>query len=202
MDIMVRKAISNHADAIQILEMGAQGLMIPHIESVSHAARIVDYCKFHPIGNRGLDVVNGDADQGMVGIKEYIEFQNKNTFICVQIEDPAALDQVNEIASIEGIDMIFLGPKDFSQAIGYPGEVRHPKVWEAIVRTAEACIKAKKVCGTSGLGGDEEYTARLKDIGVKFFTGPSDYGAITTSFSRDVEKYKKLGFTFREYAGS
>ncbi|RRJ95699.1 aldolase [Opitutaceae bacterium TAV4] len=198
MDMLIRVPHASHADLIQPLEMGAQGIMVPHIESVKQTEKVIRDAKFHPHGLRGMDCVNGDCDQGMAPIPEYIDFARDNTFIAVQIEDEEALAQVDKIAAVPGLDMIFLGPKDFSQAIGDPGNVRNPKVWDAIRRTSDACNKHGIYCATSGLG-DPEYMAKLIANGVKFLTGPSDYGAVTRGLKADVEKYSKLGFTFRSY---
>ena len=199
MDMLVRTGCGSHTDLIQPLEMGAQGLMIPHIHSVEQVQEIVSQAKFAPYGLRGLDCVNGDADQGMFGsIKEYMEFGQENTFLALQVEDEDALAQADKIAKIPGVDMLFLGPKDFSQAIGDPGNVRNPKVFDAVKKLADICNKNGIYCATSGLG-DPEYMQKLIDVGVKFLTGPSDYGSVTQGLKADVEKYGKLGFTFREY---
>lgn len=198
MDMMIRTGYGDHTDLIQPLEMGAQGIMIPHIASVSQVEEIVRESKFHPYGLRGMDCVNGDADQGMASLDEYIEFARNNTFVVVQIEDEDALAQVDKIAAVKGLDVIFLGPKDFSQAIGDPGNTSNPKVWDAIMRCSEACARHNIYCATPG--GDAEYTRKLIDNGVKFIAGPSDYGAITRGLKADVEKYRDLGFQFRPYS--
>lgn len=199
MDMLVRTGYGSHTDLIQPLEMGAQGLMIPHIESVEQVKKIIRQAKFAPYGLRGLDCVNGDADQGMFGpIQAYTKFGLENTFLAFQVEDEGALAQADQIACIPGVDMLFLGPKDFSQAIGDPGNVRNPKVFDAIKRLAEICNRHGIYCATSGLG-DAEYMQKLIDVGVKFLTGPSDYGAVMRGLKADVEKYGKLGFAFREY---
>ncbi|MFA6714880.1 MAG: aldolase/citrate lyase family protein [Victivallales bacterium] len=198
MDMLVRTGHGNHTDLIQPLEMGAQGIMVPHIESVTQVESIIRDAKFHPYGLRGMDCVNGDADQGMASTDDYIEFALNNTFVAVQIEDENALAQVDRIAAVPGLDMIFLGPKDFSQAIGDPGNVRNPKVWDAIMKCSDACNRNNIYCATSGLG-DVEYMRRLLDNGVKFLTGPSDYGAVMRGLKSDIEKYSTLGFEFRCY---
>ena len=198
MDMLVRTGYGSHTDLIQPLEMGTQGLMIPHIETVGQVRKIVQETKFHPLGLRGMDCVNGDADQGMANVDEYIEFARNNTFLAVQIEDEEALVQVDGIASVEGLDMIFLGPKDFSQSIGEPGNVRHPKVWDAIMRTSEACNRHGIYCATSGLG-DLEYMKKLIDNGVKFIPVLSDYGIMVQGLKDAKEKYGKLGVKFRKY---
>jgi 4-hydroxy-2-oxoheptanedioate aldolase len=197
-DIMIRTGYGCHTDLIQPLEMGAQGLMIPHIKSAAQVENLVREAKFHPLGLRGMDCVNGDADQGMCPTKDYIDFALENTFLSVQVEDTDALDQVDEIAAVKGLDMIFLGPADFSQSIGLPGEIRHPKVWDAILRCSEACAKNGIYCGTPGLG-DPEYIRKLIANDVKFIAGPSDYGIVRSGLQAEVKKYQEMGFTFRKY---
>lgn len=198
MDMLIRTGYGAHTDLIQPLEMGANGIMIPHIKSVKQVEEIVSEAKFHPVGLRGMDCVNGDADQGMASSNDYIKFARENTFVAVQIEDVEALAQVDKIATVRGLDMIFLGPKDFSQSIRDPGNVRNSKVWDAIMKCSEACAKNGIYCATSGLG-DTEYMRKLIANGVKFLTGPSDYGAIMRGLKADIEKYGELGFTFRKY---
>jgi len=198
MDMLIRTGHGSHTDLIQPLEMGAQGLMIPHIKSAEQVKHIVHEAKFHPFGLRGMDCVNGDADQGMASVDEYIEFARNNTCLAVQIEDEAVIAQVDDIASVDGLDMIFLGPKDFSQSIGEPGNVRHPKVWDAIMKTSEACARHGIYCATSGLG-DLEYMKKLIDNGVKFIPALSDYGVMVQGLKDAKEKYGQLGVEFRKY---
>lgn len=197
-DMLIRTGWGCHADLIQPLEMGAQGLMIPHVSSAAQVRQIVREAKFHPFGLRGMDCVNGDADQGMASTEDYIRFALDHTFLAVQIEDPEGLAEVDAMAATPGLDMIFVGPKDYSQSIGEPGRVRHPKVWDAIMRCAEACNRHGIYCATSGLG-DTEYMQQLIANGVKFLTGPSDYGAIMKGMKADIERFRPLGFTFRGY---
>lgn len=198
MDMMVRTGHGAHTDLIQPLEMGAQGLMIPHIASVRQVETIIREAKFHPIGLRGMDCVNCDADQGMASTEQYLEFARNNTFIAAQIEDEDALSQVDKITAVPGLDIIFLGPKDFSQAIGVPGNVHHPKVWDAIMRCSEACNRHNIYCATPGMG-DLEYIQKLINNGVKFIAGPSDYDVIVRGLKNNIEEYSKLGIKFRPY---
>jgi len=199
-DMLIRTGFGSHTDLIQPLEMGAQGLMIPHIESVDQVKRLVEHAKFAPYGMRGLDCVNGDADQGMYrNAPDYIKFAQENTFLVVQIEDEAALAHVDEIAAVPGLDMLFVGPLDFSQSIGEPGNVRHPKIFDAIRRVSEACAKHGKYAATPGLG-DPAYIKKLVENGVKFIAGFSDYDILVTGLKQKLEEYKAMGlFSFRDY---
>ena len=199
-DMLVRlSASADYTDLIQPLESGAQGLMIPHVHKVEQLKWIAKETKFYPRGMRGMDCVNQDADQGMADTLEYIKFANDNTFIVAQIEDEDALQHADEFAAVDGIDVLFIGPADYSESIGLPGQARHPKVVDAVKRCAEACARHGKCCGTVGFG-DIEFCRQLIDWGVKFITGPSDWGIIKNGFAADVKKYEDSGlFKFRHY---
>ena len=86
-DMMVRTSYGkgDYTDLIRPLEAGAQGLMIPHIHDKEQLEFIVRECKFHPLGMRGVDAVNQDADQGYASMLDYMKFANDNTFIVAQI---------------------------------------------------------------------------------------------------------------------
>jgi 4-hydroxy-2-oxoheptanedioate aldolase len=194
MDIMVRVVRGNYDDLIQPLELGAKGLMIPRLRTPAEVERIVYDTKFYPLGRRGIDGANPDADMGMVPLVDYIRFANEETFLMVQIEDIEAVECVEEIAAIKGIDILFVGPADLSQSLGYPGELKHPKVWQALERTVAACAKNGIYCGTSGL--DIEYTQKLLELGVKFIAAVGDYGIMRKGFREAINVYSQLGFTF------
>ena len=199
MDAMVRVVRGNHDDLIRPLECGAKGLMIPRLKTPEEVAKIVYDTRFHPLGQRGIDGANPDADMGFVPIAEYTRFANEHTFIVVQVEDHEAVECVEEIAAVEGIDVVFIGPADLSQSYGVPGELKHPKILKAIERTVAACEKSGIYCGTPGL--DVEYTKTLMEMGVKFITGPGDFGVLYRGFREVVDVYSELGFTFAAGAG-
>ena len=200
-DMMVRTSYGkgDYTDLIQPLEAGAQGLMIPRIQDREQLEFIVRECKFHPLWLRGVDAVNQDADQGYASMLDYMKFANDNTFIVAQIEDPAALEKAEDLASVKGVDVLFLGPADFCHSIGKPGQFRCPEVGAAIDKLTAICQKHNIYCGTVGFG-DPEFCRQLIDRGVKFLGGPSDWNICYNGFKADVEKYRKNGlFTFREY---
>ena len=200
-DMLVRTSFGqgDYTDLIQPLEAGAQGLMIPHIHERAQLEFIVKECKFHPLGRRGVDAVNQDADQGYYPLKDYIKFANDNTFIVAQIEDPDALEKADDLASVEGIDVLFLGPSDYAHSIGKPGEFRCAEVSKALEKLAGICEKHGIYCGTVGFG-DPEFCRKMIDSGIKFLSGPSDYGICYNGFKTDVDKYKQAGlFSVREY---
>ena len=189
-DIMVRRAFGNYDDLIQVLEMGASGLMIPHCTSAEMAREIVRHTRFHPLGKRGIDGVSADSEFGLHKLDEYIEFANRETFIMVQIEDAEAIDEIEAIAAVPGVDIVFIGPADLSHSLGCPGDFKNPAIRQAIARAAEACRKNGKFCGTSGL--DLEYTKSLIRQGVHFITQCSECGLIRSGFAKKLQEDREL----------
>ena len=189
-DVMVRRPFGYYDDMIQPLEMGAAGLMIPHCASAEMAREVVKAAKFHPIGKRGVDGVSGDSYFGSTTGVEYMETANRETFIMAQIEDAEAIDQIDAIGAVEGIDILFVGPADLSHSLGVPNQFKHPKVQDAISKIIEAARKHNKWCGTPGL--DDAYTVDLIRRGVNFITFGGDYGALRQNFTQRRDRFKEL----------
>ena len=195
MDTLLRRNISGYEKALIPLESGVNGLMIPRVRSADYVKKVVEYVKFPPLGRRGIDGVNADADFGLTAMKEYIEQANERTFIVIQIEDPEAVEIVDEIARIDGIDVLFIGPADLSLGYGVPGELRHEKVQRAINLVAEACVKHGKSAGTPAI--DAEDTQKLLGRGYRLFTTSADYRYVKNGLLETRASFRELGFTFR-----
>ena len=143
-DCMLRPPTLEKARLYRYLEDGASGLMIPHVSTPKKAKALVDATKFPPIGDRGLDGAGMDNDF-MLYDDDYAARTNAETFLVVQIETPEAVNNVDAIASIEGVDGMFVGAGDLGfrlqQAEGLPS------LEECIERVAEAAKKHGKAWG-------------------------------------------------------
>ena len=100
---------------------------------------------------------------------------------CSKKRKPEAINNIEEIAEIEGVDIIFIGPLDLSQSLGIRGDLKHKKIQQVIKRTIKACESNSKWCGSPGL--DMEYAKMLVDWGVRFITMGSDFGMIKNGFT-------------------
>ncbi len=147
MDVMVRVPRGSYSDYIKPLELDATGIMVPHIMGIEDARKVVQMTRFHPIGRRPLDGGNADGGYATIDYVDYIKQANDQRFIILQIEDPEPLDDLEAIAALDGIDMLFFGPADFSQGIGVPGDWNHPKLLQTRQRVAEIAIKHGKYAG-------------------------------------------------------
>jgi 4-hydroxy-2-oxoheptanedioate aldolase len=182
-DTMVRVAKGCYSDYIRPLEADAAGIMIPHLMSLKEAKEIVYFTRFHPIGRRPVDGGNADGKYCLVDFQEYIRQANRERFIVVQIEDPEPLAELDQIAAVEGIDMLFFGPADFSQGIGAPGQFNHPTIIETRKRIAEAAKKHGKFAGTVG-GVDA--LPELIGMGYQFINMGADVFALEEGVRRAV----------------
>jgi 4-hydroxy-2-oxoheptanedioate aldolase len=147
-DMMVRVARGSYSDYVRPLEMDAAGIMVPHIMSLADAQAVVRMTRFHPVGRRPVDGGNADGAYCGIDLVKYLKQANEQRFVAVQIEDPEPLAELDAIAALPGIDMLFFGPGDFSHGIGAPGVWDHPRLLDARRRTAEAARAHGKFAGT------------------------------------------------------
>lgn len=188
-DVMVRVERGSYSDLIKPLEMNASGLLVPHVMSADEARQIVRNTRFHPIGRRPADGGNADGCFTMLPFAEYIRFVNENRFVMIQIEDHEALDELDEICAVPGIDAIFFGPGDFSQSIGVPGEINHPEVKRVRKLVAETARKHGKFAATVG---NMDNLAELIQAGFRFINLGSDVTTLAAHCRRTMAEAAEI----------
>jgi 4-hydroxy-2-oxoheptanedioate aldolase len=146
---IARPRTNDPADIQQVMDRGVMGVQVPHVNTAADARRAVESVKYHPLGRRGLAAGTRSADYG-IGLTqaEYVEQANRETLVCVQIEDEEAVRNADEILAVDGVDVFFIGPSDLSQSMGHPGDYRAPSVAKAIDDTFRKIHAAGKVSGT------------------------------------------------------
>ncbi|MBN2022205.1 MAG: hypothetical protein JW809_05380 [Pirellulales bacterium] len=194
-ECVVRTGVNGLDDVARLLGMGVNGIMVPHVETVEQARRAVARVKYPPLGARELEAINADADFGLAPLEEYLRKANEETLVVVQLENPEAIEQAEEIAQIGGIDVLFVGPSDLALSLGVPGQHKHPDVVRAIRSVVRACESRGPVCGTPAL--DAEHCRFLLDEGVRYFTDGSDWSLLVSGFRRVKETFGNVGFSFR-----
>ncbi|HUT12605.1 MAG TPA: aldolase/citrate lyase family protein [Thermoguttaceae bacterium] len=182
---IVRMAPTGYSQVTQNLEAGADGVMAARLNSAAEAEEFVAWCKFAPRGDRGLNSSGFDARYTFDPLGEFTQNANRENFVAIQIETLGALAEVDGIAAIDGVDMLFLGPADMSQALGIIGQVDHEKVWEAIDRISAACTKYGKTWGTVPAGPD--YAQRCVIKGCRMLTLANE----TLALRQGVEALKR-----------
>ena len=185
-DTIVRMAPTNYALVTQNLEAGAGGVMAARIETAAQAEEFVQWAKFYPRGMRGFNTSGRDAHYTHKSLAQFAEDANREHLVSIQIETPKSVEQVNEIAAIDGVDLLFVGPSDLSQAFGVIGQLGHDRVWEAIDRVSQACKQHGKHWGTVPAG--PEFAERCVAKGCRMLS----LGADTHCLRRGIEAQMNL----------
>jgi len=178
-DSLVRVSRGSYSDYIRPLEMDASGIMVPHLMSAEEARQVVRMTRFHPLGRRPVDGGNLDGFFCTIDPLEYMKQANQERFVCIQIEDPESLDELDEIAAVAGIDMLFFGPGDFSHGIGKPYQFDAPEVKEARVAVAAAAKRHGKFAGTTCTA---ESLPEMRKQGFQFLGVGADVIGLTRYF--------------------
>jgi len=188
---IVRMPIGDFSVATRLLDSGAMGIIHPHIESADQAREVVDRLCFPPLGHRG---VSGSIPQfgfGAVNLRDAISELNTKTLIAVMLETPEAVSQADEIAAIEGVDIVMIGTNDLALALGHPGEFDHPKVVSAYETVATACRRHNKYLGSGGVNAPDLVT-RYVDMGVRFLLAAGDTGLVISSGQQRVKTLRNI----------
>ncbi len=152
---IVRPPSRNPVDILRVLDRGAMGVQVPHVNTADDARAVVEAVKYHPLGKRGLAASTRAGNYGIgLTAAEYVAQVNRETLVCVQLEEGEALRNINEILKVEGIDVFFVGPADLAQSMGFPGRSDIPIVQQMIRATLDAIIAAGKVPGSTGSDAD------------------------------------------------
>lgn len=193
-DIMARPAKGEFMRMGRLLEMGAQGILYPRCDNAAEAREVVKWSKFAPLGRRGFDGGNADMPYCSMPMTDYLREANEQTFVCVQIEDPDALEHVEEIAAVDGVDVVFFGPADFTVLSGVAGQFQHPVVTQAIERVAKAARAAGKHWGMPA--GTVERAQELMALGARFICHGADLIMVKNGLEEIQRRFRPLGFTF------
>jgi 4-hydroxy-2-oxoheptanedioate aldolase len=138
LETFVRLAATDYASVMRPLEAGSGGIMAAQVRTTREVENVVRWAKFHPQGLRGFNGSGVDGRYATLAPKDYTARANAETFIAIQIENVEALDEVEQIAAVPHVDVLFIGPADLSQSMGILGEWTNPKLWQAIERVAKA----------------------------------------------------------------
>lgn len=138
-------------DILDVMDRGVMGVQVPHVNTAEDARQVVEAIKYYPLGKRGLAAGTRPADYGFGGsMDRYVEVSNRETLVCVQLEEEAAINNADEILAVDHVDVFFIGPSDLSQSMGFPGNPKAPPVKDAMDTTFGKIISAGKIAGTPG----------------------------------------------------
>ncbi|WIY26609.1 HpcH/HpaI aldolase family protein [Parasedimentitalea psychrophila] len=162
---VVRVPVSETWILKQVLDAGAQTVLVPIIESAEQAREVVRACQYPPHGTRGVGATAARAT-GFGSVSEYIQTADQQICVLLQVENRAGIAALDEILTVEGVDGVFIGPADLSTDMGFQGNAAHPQVRQVIADALSRISASGKAPGILGIS--EEATQSYLDMGAQF----------------------------------
>jgi 4-hydroxy-2-oxoheptanedioate aldolase len=172
-----------------LLDLGIGGLQVPHIKTAEDARTAVSFSRFSPDGERGLCRFVRAADFSDIPREQYIKEANQKSLLIIQIEGKEGVANIKEIASVPGIDVVFVGPYDLSQSLGVIGQIWHEKVVSEIKKVIETCSRAGVAVGvfTDTLEGAKQWAL----LGVKYINYRIEVEMMLNSIKSHVKEIRQ-----------
>ncbi len=174
----------------RMMDMGADGVVVPHIDTAEDAQRAVLAAKFFPEGERGVSHRTRSAGYCVANYDEYTATANSRSCLGILIESKAAVDNLDDILQVPGLDFVLVGHKDLSQSLGYPAQTHHPVVMERISmilrKTREAGLMP--AVGVSLV----EQAIPFVELGARMIFISKDMGLLYRSYSAVLAEARKL----------
>ena len=157
----------------RVLDNGALGVVVPHVDTVEEAQAIADQCRYPPIGHRSIARANPVAGFESLPIDQFCQEINAQTLVVVMLESPQAIENVDAMAQVDGIDVLLIGTNDLCAEMGIPGEFGHDRVTDAYRTTIEACRRHGKFPGMAGIT-EEALQERYVGMGAQLLLADQD----------------------------
>jgi 4-hydroxy-2-oxoheptanedioate aldolase len=168
MEPMIRVRKEGDHSFFRVFEAGATGIMVPHVRTIEEAEWALRFCRFAPVGLRGMDGVEAAAKYSLVPMEDYMAWTLRETFVLFQVEDKESLDIIEETAQMDGLDGLFFGPGDMSQSLGIPLRFDHPHMVEARKLIGATAQKHGKFWGMP-VGNSAQAAQLYEEEGAQFF---------------------------------
>ena len=170
---LVRVSKNDEALMLNALDIGAHGVVIPHIESRADADLAVSHAKYYPLGKRGFSPFTRAGGYSLYNVKTHSRTQNEQTLVILVLEGKEGIANLDDILSIENVgdkvDVVYIGAYDLSQAVGRPGQVDHPEVRKHLEISINK-IKDRGIAAGGYVAKNEKDISWMYDIGMQFIT--------------------------------
>ncbi|MGC2199899.1 MAG: aldolase/citrate lyase family protein [Stellaceae bacterium] len=176
----------------RVLDGGAQGVIVPHVNNRGEAEAVVRNCRFPPLGGRsvmGLGPALGYRAQPLGEINDRL---NAETALIVMLETAEGIENARAIAAVPGIDVLLIGSGDLTTDYGIPGQVDHPRLREAYERVAEACRTHGRVLGVGGIRHNVALQGELIRLGARFVIAGTDVNYVLAGARQDTEALRRI----------
>lgn len=185
---LVRVRENSRQQILQALDAGSYGVMIPETSTKAEVELVVERTKYAPQGKRGYSASQRSANYGMLNPRAYADFSNENTMVVVYCETMEAINNLDAMLAVDGVDVMFVGPFDLTQALGVIGEPNHPKVLETIDMIVKKTRAAGKAAGI--IASDPEKAKQLIAQGFQYIMLGSDQNFIQTLGKKYIKELK------------
>jgi 2-dehydro-3-deoxyglucarate aldolase/4-hydroxy-2-oxoheptanedioate aldolase len=172
------------------LDLGAQGIVVPQVRDAAHAREVARWMRTQPAGDRGIALFTRGMDHGSVG-HDGVAARHEDLLCIVQVESRSALEDVEAMARVDGVDVLFVGPTDLTHALGIPGRIDDPLYDAAIGRVARAARAAGKAAGV--LVWTAAHVRRYAQLGYTFFALSSDASILDQALRVMLEDARSAG---------
>ena len=189
-DCFARVPPTDYATVMRPMEAGCSGVMIAQVRTMEEVERAAAWSKFPPRGIRGTYGSNAEAGFGTIKPADYVTASNRDRWLAIQIETCEAVELAEQIAAVEDVTWLFVGPFDLSVNLGVPGDMLHPKCIEALERVSVACQVAGKPWGV--LSPTAEHAQKCRDLGCQLFSIYSDMGCFRKGIAAVEEIFVDL----------
>lgn len=180
----------NRSEVARLLEAGVTGIQLPRTESRTELMTLIDYMKFPPVGTRAGAPCYGNVDYlWPTDDKAWLKEANDSTLVVAHIETAKGYECAEELITTEHLDMVYVGPYDFSIAMGHPGEYDHPQVKKAMRDILGLCLKHKVPFGTTASG--PESGEKWRASGCQFFEVIDELSLISAGAVQAVKTYRE-----------
>ena len=177
--------------ASRVLEGGAMGVVMPDVRNAGEAQNLVEVTKFRPLGRRNIGGPAMQLAYNVLPPQETADFYNQTTLSVAMVETREAVEAVDEITAVEGLDVVMIGGNDLTTSMEIPGQTDNPRVIEAFEALTAACKKHDKFAGMGGVNNDE-HAKRYVDMGVRFILGGADTGFLASGAATRTAALRQL----------
>lgn len=192
---LIRVPGFEHHHASRALDCGAQGIIAPHVDDAATAKRIVDACRYPPLGARSVYGVAPQLGFAAHPPAETAAALNASTLVVVMIESRTGVANAAEIAATPGVDVVLVGASDLTMAMGVPGQFDHPEFDAAMAAVAGACQSAGVHMGLGGIYDPaviQRYMAKGDQFGARLVLAGGDLGFLMTAASAQAKALRNL----------
>lgn len=187
----VRVKQGSAAEILQALDAGAMGVQVPQVNTSAEAQQVVRWVKYAPEGERGYAASQRAAGFGTMDPVEYARESNENTLVVCYCETKKSVENLDSILMVPGLDVVFIGPFDLSQAYGFTGQPKHPRIVSIIEDTIDRIVRGGKVAGI--IASDADELLMWAEKGARYFSLSSDLGMILSrgkTMIREIRRAK------------